>query len=230
MKIAGINKTSLLDYPEKVAATVFTAGCNFCCPFCHNRDLVIGPTPQLINEDSVLDFLGKRRGILGGVCISGGEPTIDPDLIEFIGKIKAMGYCVKLDTNGYQPTVVRQLLADRLIDYIAMDIKNCRERYSMTAGRSELDISRIEESVKLIKEAGIPYEFRTTVVKELHSESDIMTIGNWLGEGSRWFLQNYEEHENVICAGFHPHSPEQLHYWKKWLEDNSLVVAVRGIA
>lgn len=229
MKIAGLNKTTLLDYPEKVAATVFTVGCNFCCPFCHNRDLVIGSGTALLSEESVLAFLEKRRRVLGGVCVTGGEPTIQPDLRQFVRAIKAMGYDVKLDTNGYRPEVISQLLGERLIDYIAMDIKNSKAKYGVTAAQPKLVFEPIAESIKLIKESGINYEFRTTVVKELHTRADIMEIGAGLGPGSKWFLQNYEENANVINKGYHSYLPEQLFLMAAELVSAGISAEVRGV-
>ena len=181
MLILGLNKTTLLDYPGRVAATVFTGGCNFRCPFCHNGGLVLEPSAgDVFSEEEILAFLMKRKKILKGVCITGGEPTMQADLPEFIRKLKEIGYQVKLDTNGYAPQVLERLLDEKLLDYVAMDIKNCREKYVMTVGMSgkedSFQINRIEQSVELLKHSGIDYEFRTTVVKELHDKQDIFKI------------------------------------------------------
>lgn len=199
MLIAGLNKTTLLDYPGRVAATVFTGGCNFRCPFCHNGDLVIKPSSlEMISEEEVLSFLNKRKNVLKGVCITGGEPTLQADLQDFISKIKEIGYQVKLDTNGSYPEVLRGLLERELIDYVAMDIKNCKGKYALTVGCVDLSIERIEESVGLLMSAGIPYEFRTTVVKELHTPEDILEIGKWIAGCPNYFLQQYAENEKEI--------------------------------
>ncbi len=229
MKIAGLNKTTLLDYPGHVAATVFTAGCNFCCPFCHNRDLVINRNPDLISEHEVLSFLEKRRGILEGVCITGGEPTLQPDLQDFIAQVKQMGYLIKLDTNGYRPDVVKYLLAGGLLDYIAMDIKNSKAKYALTVGQADIDVGKIAASVEQIRQSGIDYEFRTTVVRELHTEGDLMEIGAWLKGSRRYYLQAYEENENVIQSGFHAYRAEEMQGFAKKLTDMGVPTTGRGI-
>lgn len=199
MQIHGFNKTTLLDYPEHVAATVFTGGCNFRCPFCHNGGLVLDPAGQeQIAEEEVLAYLRKRQGILEGVCITGGEPTLQPDLMDFIKKIKEMGYPVKLDTNGYRPQILWDLLNAGLLDYVAMDIKASKENYAKAAGVRNLDISRIEESVAILKSSSIPYEFRTTVVNGIHSIEEFEAIGKWLEGCSAYYLQAFQENENLL--------------------------------
>ncbi len=211
MRIHGFNKTTLLDYPGHVAATVFTGGCNFRCPFCHNGELVLKPETQpLIPEEEVLAHLKKRQGILEGVCITGGEPTLQPDLADFMIKVKEWGYLVKLDTNGYEPKTLRQLLAEGLLDYVAMDIKASPENYENAAGCPKLDFSRIEESIGILKNCNIPYEFRTTVVQGIHTVSEFAAIGRLL-EGSRaCYLQAFRENENVIQAGFSAFSEDDM--------------------
>ncbi len=204
MRICGYNKTTLLDYPEHVAATVFVGGCNFRCPFCQNSDLVLRPEVQpAIRETEILGFLEKRKGILTGVCLTGGEPTLAVGLGEFIRKVKEMGYLVKLDTNGYRPEILRGLLSAHLLDYIAMDVKNSMERYGETVGDASVDTGRIRESVHIIMESGISYEFRTTVVKELHGEKEITAIGREIEGADKYFLQSYRDSEGVMEAGFH---------------------------
>lgn len=231
MKIHGFNKTTLLDYPGHVAATVFTGGCNFRCPFCHNGELVLKPETQpLIPEEEVLAHLKKRQGILEGVCITGGEPTLQPDLADFMKKLKALGYLVKLDTNGYHPEVLRQLLAEGLPDYVAMDIKASPENYGAAAGCPGLDISRIEESIDLIKNCGILYEFRTTVVQGLHTVSEFADIGRLL-EGSRaYYLQAFRENENVIQAGFSAFPQETMIKIREIMEKYINEVQLRGVS
>lgn len=230
MQIHGLNKTTLLDYPEHVAATVFTGGCNFCCPFCHNADLVLHPGEfPTISEEEVLTFLQKRKNILSGVCITGGEPTLQPDLQEFIRKIKSMGYLVKLDTNGYRPEVLRALLEEKLLDYVAMDIKSSRDKYDTTVGNSRLDIRRIEESVMLLKEGRIPYEFRTTVVRQLHEPEDFEAIGEWIQGARAYFLQSYRDNENVIQKGYSAYSKEELESFVKSLQKYVTKVELRGV-
>lgn len=230
MQIHGLNKTTLLDYPEHVAATIFTGGCNFCCPFCHNGDLVLHPGLfPVIAEEEVMTFLKKRKGILSGVCITGGEPTLQPDLVQFIAGIKELGLLVKLDSNGYRPEVLRELLSKGLLDYVAMDIKNSREKYAATAGKPDFDISRIEESVELLKESGISYEFRTTVVKQLHEKADFEAIGDWLSGAKAYFLQAYRDNENVIQKGFSSYTKEELEAFVPILKRTIGRVELRGV-
>ncbi|MCR4991009.1 MAG: anaerobic ribonucleoside-triphosphate reductase activating protein [Lachnospiraceae bacterium] len=211
MLILGLTKTTLLDYPGHVAATVFTGGCNFRCPYCHNGQMVLNPASmEKISEEEVLAFLKKRKGILDGVCVTGGEPTIQSDLPEFIKKIKDLGYPVKLDTNGTHPGMIKELIAAGLVDHIAMDIKNVFEKYEETSGCSATMIPSIKESIKIIEESGINYEFRTTVVKELHSPEDIAGITALIKDPSRYFLQSYEESDNVIEKRFSAYSAQEF--------------------
>ena len=199
MQIHGFNKTTLLDYPEHIAATVFTGGCNFRCPFCHNGELVLDPACQpVISEKEVLSYLKKRQGILQGVCVTGGEPTLQKDLRGFLQKIKELGYSVKLDTNGYMPGVLWELLQNGLTDYVAMDIKASRQNYASAAGLKTMDISRIEESIGILKSSGIPYEFRTTVVKGIHTVEEFEDIGRWIEGCPAYYLQNYQENDNCL--------------------------------
>ncbi len=199
MQIHGFHKTTLLDYPEHIAATVFTGGCNFRCPFCHNGELVLDPGCQpLIPEEEVLTYLKKRQGILQGVCVTGGEPTRQKDLKEFLQKVKELGYPIKLDTNGYMPGVLWDLLQNGLVDYVAMDIKAARENYTTATGLAHMDLSRIEESIGILKSSGIPYEFRTTVVKGIHTVEEFEEISRWIAGCPAYYLQNYEENENCL--------------------------------
>lgn len=214
MLIAGLNKTTLLDYPGRVAATVFAGGCNFRCPFCHNAGLVLTPSSaETYSEEDVFSFLSKRKNVLQGVCITGGEPTLQADLPEFIAKIKKLGYAVKLDTNGYKPEVLRDLLAAGLLDYVAMDIKNCLSKYEFTTG-VESDVEKIKASVELLKSSGIDYEFRTTVVKEFHSREDLLQIGQWIKGCPKYYLQQFVESDNIIGMQgqreFHAYEKEEM--------------------
>lgn len=194
MKIHGFTKTTLLDYPGLVAATIFTGGCNFRCPFCHNHELVLTPDVFPKEEpDEILAFLKKRFGILKGVCITGGEPTLNPDLKEFIIQIKNIGYKVKLDTNGFHPDVLKDLLDNNLLDYVAMDIKAGRDNYSVATGIANLDMSKIDESVKILANCTIDYEFRTTAVKNIHTEADFKDISVWLPSNCNYFIQSYKD-------------------------------------
>ena len=230
MQIHGLNKTTLLDYPEHLAATVFTGGCNFRCPFCHNAGLVLDPGSQpRIPEEEVLSFLRKRKGILNGVCITGGEPTLQKDLAGFIRQIKEMGYLVKLDTNGYRPEVLSQLLEEKLLDYVAMDIKSSPARYGIVAGVKGLDTSVIYKSVDLLKCSGVKYEFRTTVVKELHSKEDFEEIAKWLTGSRVHYLQAYRENENVMQSGYHACDREEMEEYAQILRTTIQKVEIRGM-
>lgn len=230
MQIHGFAKMTLLDYPEHVAATIFTGACNFRCPFCHNGDLVLNPqTVPQISEEEVLTTLQKRQKLLDGVCITGGEPTLQPDLSDFIKKIKQLGFLVKLDTNGYRPEVLEGLFKEGLLDYVAMDIKNAREKYAMTAGVSGFEIERVEASVNLLKNSGIPYEFRTTAVSELHTKADFIAIGEWIQGAEAYFIQPYRESGQVISPGFHPHSLSELEEIKAVLMPFVKKVELRGV-
>lgn len=208
MLIAGLNKTTLLDYPGRVAATVFTGGCNFRCPFCYNRELVLQEASgDFYSEEEVLAFLKKRKNILKGVCITGGEPTLQADLPAFIDRIKQLGYLVKLDTNGYRPEVLKHLLDEGCLDYVAMDIKNCPEKYRNTTGMDEegreFQLEKIRESVSLLLHTDVDSEFRTTVVKELHTIEDMMKIGEWIKGCSKYYLQRFTDSGSTICEGYH---------------------------
>ena len=211
MIIKGLQKLTLLDFPGVMAATVFFGGCNFRCPFCHNASLVIGERMDdySISEEELFSFLEKRRGMLGGVCISGGEPTLVPQLEEFIRKIKAMGYKVKLDTNGYRPEVLKSLVDNGLLDYVAMDIKNSREKYSLTAG-VDIDTKKIEKSAEILMNGKVPFEFRTTVVKELHNEADMANIGKWLSGEEKFFLQGFIDSGDLISEGLNGFNKNDL--------------------
>ena len=199
MRIDGLQKMTLLDFPGKVACTVFTGGCNFRCPFCHTALLVTElPENPDYTVDEILAFLKKRSGLLDGVAITGGEPLINPDIGDFIRSIRRLGYSVKLDTNGSYPDRLKSLVAEGLIDYVAMDIKNCREKYAETVGLKSLELSRIEESVDFLKSGAVDYEFRTTVVKEFHTVEDIRSAAEWIKGAKRYFLQNFVDSGNLI--------------------------------
>ncbi len=204
MLIKGLQKLTLLDFPGIMACTVFTGGCNFRCPFCHNASLVTHIDDEIISEEEFFELLDKRTSILQGVCITGGEPTLQPDLYEFIGKIKAKGYKVKLDTNGYRPEILKKLVNDNMVDYVAMDIKNSKEKYGLTVGIKDFDIAPVLESVEFLKQGNVDFEFRTTVVKELHSAQDMVAIGEWLKDTPKYFLQGYIDSGDCIESGFNP--------------------------
>ncbi len=212
MIIKGLQKLTLLDYPEKTACTVFTGGCNFRCPFCHNASLVTKFNSDEISESDFFELLNKRKNVLQGVCITGGEPTLMPDLYEFIYKIKSLGYLVKLDSNGYRPEVIKSLVNDKLIDYIAMDIKNCEEKYSLTTGITDIDMSKIKESINFITNCGIDYEFRTTVVKELHTPTDIEAIGLLIKDAKKYYLQTFIDSGDLISTGYSGYDKEAMEH------------------
>jgi pyruvate formate lyase activating enzyme len=228
MKLCGLQKTTLLDYPGHVAATIFLGGCNFRCPFCHNSGLIGGDSKSLFSEEEILDFLIKRKGILEGVCITGGEPTLTVELETFIRKIRELGYLIKLDTNGYRPDVLKKLITEELLDYAAMDIKSGREHYKKASGTGDLKISSVEESAAFLMENRIPYEFRTTVVKGIHTMGDFVDIGNWLEGDSQYFLQNYVDSDQVLCPGYTSFSESELKGFLKILKPFLPGAALRG--
>lgn len=235
MKIHGLQKLTLLDYPEKMAATLFLGGCNFRCPFCHNSGLVLSPKQQeVLPVSEVLAFLEKRRGILEGVCITGGEPTLSGDLKRLITDIRGLGYLVKLDTNGSRPEVLKELVSEGLLDYAAMDIKSSLSGYEKAAGLSQGQApgirERVAESAAFLMENHIPYEFRTTVVKELHSTGDFREIARWLAGCSAYYLQAYRDSESVLLPNtFHSYTLEELEDFRAILRETIPLVEIRGI-
>lgn len=230
MKICGFNKTTLLDYPGRVACTIFLGGCNFRCPFCQNGGLVERPEQQPeYSREEILSFLKKRKGILDGVCISGGEPTLSPALGSLLPDIKSLGYSIKLDTNGSRPDILKSLAKDRLIDMIAMDIKTSPGQYSVLTGIAHPDLNAIYESVDFLMSGTIDYEFRTTVVKELHTERDFHEIGMWLKGAKSYYLQAYRDSEEVLQPGFSSYSQEELMYFRSILLNSIPLVEIRGI-
>ena len=227
MKIYGLQKLSLLDYPDKMAAIIFTGGCNFLCPFCHNRDLVMEINNlKEISQKELFSFLEKRKNVLEGVCITGGEPLIHSDT-SIIRKIKELGYLVKLDTNGSYPERLKNLVEEKLLDYVAMDIKNSLNKYAVTSGVKEINLNKIKESVSFLLKNKVAYEFRTTVVKELHEKEDFVFISQWLMGAEKYFLQNYKNSENIIKKGYSSHKIEQLEIYKNILEKNIKFVKIR---
>ena len=229
MLIKGFQKTTLLDYPGKVAATIFTGGCNLRCPFCHNAGLVLHLNEtETISEETVLSYLQKRRGILDGVCITGGEPLLQPDLIPFIEAIRSMGYLIKLDTNGSFPDRLAMLIDQGLIDYVAMDIKNASEKYAMTCGLAETP-SGMDESIDLLLQGKIDYEFRTTVVREFHTAKDIEDIAKRIQGAKKYFLQGFIDSGNLIgshCSGY---SPQEMLDLLPFAQKHVPTAALRGV-
>ncbi|MBQ9079519.1 MAG: anaerobic ribonucleoside-triphosphate reductase activating protein [Clostridia bacterium] len=202
MTVNGLAKLTLLDFPGRTAATVFLAGCNMRCPFCHNAPLIVDMAGvERIEESELRAFLAKRRGVLDGVAITGGEPTLRKDLGELLSVIKEYGYDTKLDTNGTNPDILRELIHDKLVDYVAMDIKNAPARYAETVGVENFDMTPIFESVKILRESGVEHEFRTTVVSGLHDEASMRGIGEWLCGTERYFLQNFVDSGALLVPG-----------------------------
>ena len=201
MIIQGYQKLTTLDFPGKLACTVFTPGCNFRCPFCHNASLVRGNQEPPISEEEVFAHLNKRVGMLDGVCLTGGEPLLQKGLDVFLQKVKQLGYLVKLDTNGSLPEQLKQLIENGLVDYVAMDLKNCREKYPLTCGVENLSLDSIEQSIELLMQGKVDYEFRTTVVNELHTVEDIAAAGEWIRGAKQWFLQCYKDSGDVLGSG-----------------------------
>ena len=207
MHISGLQKTTLLDFPGKVACTVFLAGCNLHCPFCHNASLVTSTPEEAMEEDAFFAFLKKRRGILDGVCVTGGEPTLRPDLPPFIRKIKDLGYAVKLDTNGTNPKMLEALLPE--LDYVAMDIKASPDRYAAVCGGIDR-LEAVRESVRLLKEGHTPYEFRTTCVHPFHDPADMTAIGKWLEGANQYYLQSFVDSGDLVGGGVWGLSKEEM--------------------
>ena len=229
MKICGFNKTTLLDYPGRVACTIFLGGCNFRCPFCQNGALVVEPdTRPEYSREEILSFLKKRKGILDGVCVSGGEPTLSAELPDFLHEIKNLGYDVKLDTNGSRPSVVKNLAADGLIDKVAMDIKACPSNYHVLTGVAA-DLDAIRETAMWLLKGDLDYEFRTTVVRELHTQKDFEEIAEWLKGAKEYYLQAYKDSDGVLRPGYESYTFEELQGFQKILQKTILSVGIRGI-
>ena len=233
MNIAGIQKMTLLDYPGKVACTVFLPGCNFRCPYCHNSELLSGSIEPVMTGEQLLKWLEKRKGLLDAVCVSGGEPTLQPELEGLLRGIKAMGYLTKLDTNGTRPAVLRRLVEEGLVDYVAMDIKGSPVRYGDASGAA-VDMAAIEESAGFLLAGTVDYEFRTTVVSQLHEESDFSAIGQWLQQLSpgkkarRFFLQPFVDRDTVMFAGLSAPEDTALLRYVSLLAPYVEVSALRG--
>ncbi len=213
MKIHGLQKMTLLDFPGKVACTVFLGGCDYRCPFCHNYELVDGSAPPVMDDTELLAFLEKRTGLLDGVAFTGGEPCLHPGLPGLIRKIRELGFAVKLDTNGCHPDMLAHLLEERLIDYTAMDIKNSPGKYAVTVGLESIDLTPVMESVRILKQGTADFEFRTTVVAEFHTEKDFEEMGPILAGAPRYFLQKFTDRDSVPFGNLHaPTNGEMRRY------------------
>jgi len=230
MKICGLQKTTLLDFPGCVAATVFLEGCNFRCPFCHNAGLVNQTAQELMTVEELLGFLKKRRGVLEGVCITGGEPTLaGSELEKFLSSVKELGYRIKLDTNGYRPDRIKSLCRQQLVDYVAMDLKAGRPNYANVCGIPGIHLAPIEESISWLMEGTLPYEFRTTVVKGLHTEKDFQDIAEWVGGCSAYFLQGFVDSGNVLKEGFSAFSRAELEKFLQIVQETIPGAQIRGV-
>lgn len=230
MRICGFQKMTLLDFPGQVAATVFTGGCNLRCPFCHNSLLVTEvEDAEAYSEDFILAYLQKRKGVLDGLAITGGEPLLQKDIRSLIEKVRRLGYKIKLDTNGCFPEKLKELVGAGLIDYVAMDVKNCPERYGETVGVPDFDLTPILESVKFLKEGFVPFEFRTTVVREFHTKEDIGKIGQWIQGAPRYFLQSFVDSGNLIGNDLHAVTRETLAEMAESVREFVPEARVRGV-
>ena len=229
MDIQGLQKLTLLDYPGKVACTVFLGGCNLRCPFCHNGELVLTPGPALMNLEELLTFLDRRRGLLDGVCVTGGEPLLRPELPRLLEAVKEKGFLLKLDTNGGFPRALEDVIRRGLVDYVAMDIKNSPDRYPETAGVPGLDVEPYRESAALLLEGRVDYEFRTTVVRELHNEDSFRAIGPWLKGARRYFLQAFVDRDTVLSPSLHPCSREEMEGFASLVRPFIPQVELRGV-
>lgn len=225
MRLGGLQKLTLLDFPGHVACTVFTPGCNFRCPFCHNTPLVTGTDDPDYPIEEFFRFLEKRKGILDGVAITGGEPLLHRDIGDFIRRIRDLGFAVKLDTNGAFPDLLKELIDEKLVDYVAMDIKNSPEKYEKTAGVSGI-FPAVQKSAAILMENRVPFEFRTTLVDELHEPEDFEAIGKWLQGTENYFIQSFVDSGNILASGMHEASKEKtmrcLAAARKYLPETSL--------
>ena len=230
MTIDGFQPMTLLDFPHKVGCTVFLKGCNFRCPFCHNGPLVEGkgerPTPALTLE-TLRDFLQRRQGLLDGVCVSGGEPLLNPQLSQLLEAVKEQGFLVKVDTNGSFPHKLRELWKSGLVDYVAMDIKNSPARYAETAGVAELDLTPIRESAAWLLEGHVDYEFRTTVVRQFHDAASFAAIGPWIAGARRYFLQTFTQRDTVLRGGLSAWDGETMEHFAAQMRPYVAHVEVR---
>ncbi len=232
MKVTGIQKLTLLDYPGVVACTVFTAGCNFRCPFCHNSMLVLPEQTDddCLTDDEVFDFLRKRRGVLDGVAVTGGEPLLHADMPEFLERVKALGYKIKLDTNGSNPGLLEALIRGGLVDRVAMDIKNAPGDYAATAGLKELDITPVERSKELLLGGSVDYEFRTTVVRGIHTKESLTEAARWIKDAKEYYLQQFKDSGSIIRPdGLAAYDEKQMHELLTAVRDYVPAAELRGV-
>ena len=229
MKIHGLQKMTLLDFPGKVACTVFLGGCDFVCPFCHNADLLDMAAPAVMDDEELLKFLEGRKGLLEGVAITGGEPLMRSDLRELIEKIRDLGFAVKLDTNGNHPEKLKELVNAGLIDYVAMDVKNSPARYAETVGFETFDTGKIDESIRFLLEGHVDYEFRTTVVAQFHDMTSFEEIAEWISGAKYYVLQGFVDRETVPFAGLSACSREEMEAFADIVRETVDKVDIRGV-
>ena len=229
MRIHGLQKMTLLDFPGKVACTVFLGGCDFRCPFCHNYELIDGTAPGIMDDEACFAFLEKRTGLLDGVAITGGEPCLHPGLPAFIERVRGMGFQVKLDTNGMHPQMLESLLERGLVDYVAMDIKNSPEKYAQTAGLAAVDLEKVCQSITLLMRGNVPYEFRTTVVAQLHAAGDFHAIGAWIRGARQYFLQKFEDRDSVPFGNLSAPSDQALSEYLQIMREYVPHSQLRGV-
>ena len=228
MNVQGYQKLTLLDFPGRTACTVFTGGCNLRCPFCHNAGLVRTPLAGPNLTDEVLSYLQKRKGILDGVCVTGGEPLLQPDLEDFLRKVKEMGYAVKLDTNGMLPKRLEAILATKLVDYVAMDIKSSPDGYPAATG-TDADVSAVSDSLSILRDSGIPFELRTTAVRGIHTEADFAAIGRWIGDVPAYFIQRFVDSGQLLGSGCDAFSPEEMEHLLTTVRKYTPSAQLRGV-
>lgn len=228
MKIHGLQKLTLLDYPEHTACTVFLAGCNMRCPFCHNSELIDGRIEPVTDDIKLIEFLEKRKGLLDAVVFTGGEPLLNPGIAELTEKVRALGYLIKLDTNGTKPEKLKYMIDNKLVDYVAMDIKNSKSRYAITTGIASFDLRTVEESVRLLLTEKVDYEFRTTTVKELHDEQSFRDIAEWIEGAKRFYIQPFKDRDTVKYKLTTP-SDEELRYYAEIVRPHVEFCGIRAL-
>ncbi len=229
--LQGLQKLTLLDYPGRVACTLFTGGCNFRCPFCQNSDLLPCHKQGQLEPAEILQFLEqrKRRNLLDGVCITGGEPLLQEGIFEFLRELKQLGYAVKLDTNGSFPEKLQELVEAKLVDYVAMDIKNSLDRYAVTSGTTGLYNEAVEQSVAFLMKSAVPYEFRTTVVREFHTADEFHAIADWIAGARAYYLQNFVDSDQVWEKGLHAYSAQELEAFRQMILPKIPAAQLRGV-
>lgn len=229
MKIHGLQKMTLLDFPGLVACTVFLGGCDLRCPFCHNAEILDMNAPAVMDDKEFLEFLETRRGKLDGVAVTGGEPTLRPDLPELLSEIKRLGFKVKLDTTGNHPDMLKRIVGEGLVDYVAMDVKNSKERYAETVGLTGFDISRVDESISFLLRGDVEYEFRTTVIKQFHDKDSFIGIAEWIKGAEKYYLQGFVDRDTVPFAGLEARTEEEMKEYAEIVKPYVKSVELRGM-